>query len=116
MRGSPIGDAFLVGMTLLAMMLFGVAASAQDCGAALEAAKTEWRSLTRGNHQVAPATQIGTSDGRHLTGSQINYARVLISRAESACRSGSGAAAMMQIQEAQSLFRPASQPLNAASQ
>jgi hypothetical protein len=62
----------LCGVALLIAMsgTFGEA-EAGDCGAAVEAAKAEWRSLTKGNHIVAPSTRIDTSDGRHLTGSQL---------------------------------------------
>jgi hypothetical protein len=58
--------------------------SPPDCSAAVEAAKSDWRSLSHGVH-VAPRQRILTSDGRHLTGSDINYAKVLIDRAEEAC-------------------------------
>jgi hypothetical protein len=91
--------------------LFGLslscgAAAAQSCGAVVEAVKVEWRSLTHGSHNVAPAMRISTSDGRHLTGSQLNYAWVLIDRAESACGAGGDAAAMVHIHELETLLHP----------
>jgi hypothetical protein len=50
--------------------------------------------------------RINTSDGRQLTGTQLNYAWVLIDRAESACSVGQGAAATAYIDEFEKLLHP----------
>jgi len=70
------------------------------------AAKADWRSLSHGI-RVAPGQLIITSDGRRLTGSGINYARVLIDRAEEACKQAHHAEALTSVQEAQTLLHPA---------
>jgi hypothetical protein len=75
-------------VTVLLATLVAPRAGAGTCGAAIEAAKAEWRSLTKGNHAIAPSMRIDTSDGRHLTGSALNYAWVLIDRADDACEAG----------------------------
>jgi hypothetical protein len=96
----------LVLALLIGAAALGGAARAGSCGAAVEAAKVEWRSLTRGNHTVSPAMRINTSDGRQLTGTQLNFAWVLIDRAESACNVGQDAAAMGHIDEFEKLLHP----------
>jgi hypothetical protein len=83
-------------------------AEAGTCGAAIEAAKAEWRSLTKGNHAVAPGIRIDTSDGRHLTGSALNYAWVLIDRADSACDAGQDGVALDDIGQFNALIHPTS--------
>jgi hypothetical protein len=91
---------------LIGVVALGGAARAEGCDAAVESAKVEWRSLTRGNHTISPAMRINTSDGRQLTGTQLNYAWVLIDRAESACSVGQGAAATAYIDEFEKLLHP----------
>jgi hypothetical protein len=86
-------------------------AEAEACGTAIEAAKVEWRSLTKGNHAIAPSMRIDTSDGRHLTGSALNYAWVLIDRADIACDAGQDGAAMDYIAQFNTLLHPASRRL-----
>ena len=81
-------------------------AAAQSCRDAITAEKAEWRSLTKGNRSVPPAMRIVTSDGRHLTGSQLNYAWVLIDRAETACSNFGEAAASVHIRAYQALIHP----------
>jgi hypothetical protein len=99
-------SAILVGLSLSC----GTAA-AQSCEAAVAAEKVEWRALTKGNHTVAPSMRIVTSDGRHLSGSQLNYAWVLIDRAESACGAGGDSAAVVHINAFQQLLHSGAQPL-----
>src|SRR5580700_6288427 len=77
----------------------GAASAAENCAVSVTAAKAEWRSLTHGSH-VAPSMRVNTSDGRHFTGSQLNYAGAVIARAESACdasRENEFTAAMMEF-------------------
>jgi hypothetical protein len=80
---------------------------AATCGAAIETAKAEWRSLTKGNHAVVPSMRIDTSDGRHLTGSALNYAWVLIYRADQACDAGEDGMALDYIGRFNALIHPA---------
>jgi hypothetical protein len=75
-----------------------------DCYTTIEAANAEWRSLSHGSH-VAAQQHIVTSDGRHLAGSQINYAKVLIDRAADACLATRYDEALAHVGEAQALLR-----------
>jgi len=89
-----------------AIALTAPAAAQGSCGAAVEQAKAEWRALTAGNHSVAPAMRISTSDGRHLTGSQLNYAWILIDRADQACIDPEPAKSLAYIHQVQTLLHP----------
>ena len=91
---------------LLGLSLFCGTAAAQDCGAAVTATKAEWRVLTSGNHRIAPSMIIATSDGRRLTGSQLNYAWALIDSAQFACADPEPAKAMAYISQVQALLQP----------
>jgi hypothetical protein len=82
------------------------AAAQESCGAAVENAKAEWRALTAGNHSVAPAMRISTSDGRQLTGSQLNYAWILIDRADQACIDPEPEKSLAYIRQVQTLLHP----------
>jgi hypothetical protein len=96
MRASYYGACLLAGVGIY---LPARAASAGDCTVSVTAAKADWRWLTHGSH-VAPSMRINTSDGRHFTGSELNYAWALITRAEGACdasRENEFAAAMMEF-------------------
>lgn len=90
--------------------LSGGPAAAQDCGSAVAATKAEWQSLTQGNHHIAPSMIIATSDGRRLTGSELNYAWTLIDRANFTCTDPEPAKAMAYISEVQALLHPAPPP------
>jgi len=81
-------------------------AAAQSCGPAVEAAKAEWRSLAHGNHTVPAAMRINTSDGRQLAGSTLNYAWVLIDRADQACIDPEPAKSAAYLSEEQALLHP----------
>ena len=54
---------------------------------------------------IAPSMRIDTSDGRQLTGSQLDYAWVPV--ADSACGTAQDAASMGYIQEFETLRHPA---------
>jgi hypothetical protein len=103
----------LIGAALFALAsLPSFAATANDCfditdpRCPIGAAKADWRSLSHGI-RVAPGQHIVTGDGRRLTGSEINYARVLIDRANEACKQSYHAGALASVQEAQTLLYPA---------
>ena len=98
----------LIGATLLSLAATApsFAAPPQTCSEAIETAKADWRSLSHGSH-LAPTQPIVTSDGRHLNGTEVNYAWVLIDRAESACASANRAEALGYAAEAQTLLHPA---------
>ena len=96
---------------LFALLLNTVSAAAQDCAAGVAAAKAEWRFLSKGNHTVPPSMRIDTSDGRHLTGSQVNYAWALIARAEAACGNGGDATALVHLREVEVLLHSAPRSL-----
>jgi hypothetical protein len=93
-------------LVVLGLSLNSGIAAAQNCSVAIAAERVEWRALAKGNQNVPPAMRIVTSDGRHMTGSQINYARVLIDRADSASSNGGDTAAQPQLQEFQALIHP----------
>jgi hypothetical protein len=76
----------------------------RDCYTTIEVANAEWRSLSHGS-RIAAQQHIVTSDGRHLAGSQINYAKVLIDRAADACLTARYHEALAYVGEAQALPR-----------
>jgi hypothetical protein len=106
-----LGAAFLVLATAQAFAappLASTIVGQPDCYTTIEAANAEWRSLSHGSH-IAAQQHIVTSDGRHLAGSQINYAKVLIDRAANACLAARYHEALAQVGEAQALLqRPGS--------
>jgi hypothetical protein len=103
----------LIGAALFALASVpSFAAMTNDCfefadpRCPIGAAKADWRSLSHGI-RVAPGQPIVTGDGRRLTGSGINYARVLIARAAEACQQSRHAEALASVQEVQTLLHPA---------
>jgi len=102
-----LGVGSLGWLLLIADLNPGVAMAATDCGAQVRAAQAEWRSLSHGRAQVAPSQTIVTSDGQRLSGSAINYGRMLVGQAESACDAGHGDEAIAYVREALDLFHPA---------
>ena len=76
-----------------------------DCYTTIEDANAEWRSLSHGSH-IAARQHIVTIDGRHLAGSQINYAKVLIDGAADVCLAARYHEALAYVGEAQALLRP----------
>ena len=97
------------GASVITLSLSAGAVYAQNSPDGIAAAKADWRALSHGIN-VAPSQPIITSDGRHLTGSQVNYARVLISRAEAAVGAGRPADAPAYIDEAERLLHPLPHP------
>jgi hypothetical protein len=85
----------------------GQRAMAQGCGAAVAAAKQQWWALTQGNHRIPPTMRVNTSDGRQLSGAQLNYAWVLVDRADGACGAAQGAAASGYLRDFDLLLHPA---------
>ena len=76
-----------------------------DCVAAVDAITAEWRALSQSNF-VNPGQHIRTGDGRELAGSQVNYSRILIGRAENACAAGQVEQARGYVKEANELLHP----------
>jgi len=106
MTSFHVASLAFIGATLLTLAAApSFAATAQSCPAAIAAAKAEWRSLSHGIN-IAAAQPIVTSDGRRLNGTQVNYARVLIGRAEDACSASNHAEALGYISEAETLLHP----------
>ena len=56
---------------------------------------------------LRPSDGIATGDGRWLAGSQLNYAHVLIDRADNACGAGNVEQARGYVDEANKLLNPA---------
>ena len=108
----PVARAFLGAGVLVLETAYAFAASTPastivgqpDCYTTIAAANAEWRSLSHGNH-IAAQQHVVTSDGRHLAGSQINYAKVLIDRAADACLAVRYDEALAHVGEAQALLR-----------
>jgi hypothetical protein len=101
----------IVLLTLTAIPLSAVAAPAQadrqdNCVASVDTIRAEWRDLSHSSSLKA-SQRIGTGDGRWLAGSQLNYAHVLISRADNACGAGKVEQAQSYVDEANKLLNPA---------
>jgi hypothetical protein len=95
---------YLIAVTLLTgATTIGIARADEACNGAVQTAMAEWRQLSSG-HPLAPSQVISTRDGRRLRGSEIDWAHVLISRADSACAAGQAAAAMNGLREVQGIF------------
>jgi hypothetical protein len=100
-------DSAIAMAAVAVFFLSGGSAVAQDCGAAVAATKAEWQSLAQGNHHVAPGMIIATSDGRRLTGSQLNYAWALIDRADFTCIDPEPEKSMAYLSQVHALLHPA---------
>jgi hypothetical protein len=98
---------FVAMAMVVAFSLSGGPAAAQDCGTAVAATKAEWQSLAQGNHRIPPGMIITTSDGRRLSGSQLNYAWALIERADFTCIDPEPAKAMAYLSKVHALLHPA---------
>ena len=85
-----------------------------DCVAAVDAIRAEWRALSHSDF-LNPGQHIRTGDGRELAGSQVNYSRVLIGRAENACAAGQVEQARSHLKEADELLHPRRSGLMLAS-
>ena len=101
----------IVLLTLTAIPLSAGAAPAQadrqgNCIASVDAIRAEWRNLSHSSSLKA-SQRIATGDGRWLAGSQLNYAQVLIGRADNACGAGQVEQARGYVDEANKLLNPA---------
>jgi hypothetical protein len=102
---------FIVLLTLAAIPLSARAAPAQadrqaNCIASVGAIRAEWQNLSHSSF-LKPSQRIGIGDGRWLAGSQVNYAHVLIGRADNACGAGKVEQARSYADEANNLLNPA---------
>jgi hypothetical protein len=101
----------IVLLTLTAIPLSAGAAPAQagrqaNCVASVDATRAEWRNFSHSSSLKA-SQRIRTGHGREFSGSQLNYAHVLISRAEDACGTGQVEQAQGYVDEANKLLHPA---------
>ena len=101
----------IVLLTLTAMPLSVGAAPAQadrqaNCVASVDEIRAEWRYLSHSS-VLKPSSHIATGDGRWLAGSQLNYAHVLIGRADNACGANNVKDARGYVDEANKLLNPA---------
>jgi hypothetical protein len=101
----------IVLLTLTAIPLSAGAAPAQadhqaNCVASVDATRAEWRHLSHSSF-LKPSQRIATGDGRWLAGSQVNYANILIGRADDACAIGNMEQAQSYVDEANKLLNPA---------
>src|ERR1700730_14816900 len=101
----------IVLLTLTAIPLSEGAAPAQadrqvNCIASVDAIRAEWRDLSHSSSLKA-SQRIATGDGRWLAGSQLNYAHVLIGRADNACGANNVEDARGYVDEANKLLNPA---------
>jgi hypothetical protein len=98
-------------LTLTAIPLSAGAAPAQAdrqaiCVASVGAIGAEWRNLSHSS-SLKPSQRIATGDGRWLAGSQLNYAHILIGRADKACGASKVKQARGYVDEANKLLNPA---------
>jgi hypothetical protein len=101
----------IVLLTLTAIPLSAGAAPAQaerqaNCAVSVDAIRAEWRDLSHSSSLKA-SQRIATGDGRWLAGSQLNYAHVLIGRADNACGANNVEDARGYVDEANKLLNPA---------
>ena len=101
----------IVLLTLAAIPLSAVAAPAQanrqaNCVASVDAIRAEWRNLSHSSF-LKPSQRIATGDGHWLAGSQLNYAHIVIGRADNACGAGKVEQAQSYVDEANKLLNPA---------
>jgi hypothetical protein len=101
----------IVLLTLTAIPLAAGAAPAKadrqaNCVASVDAIRAEWRDLPHSSSLKA-SQRIATGDGRWLAGSQLNYAHVLIGRADNACGANKVEQARGYVDEANKLLNPA---------
>jgi hypothetical protein len=104
MKRAGLSLCVISSLTLLATSLPVTGAkAAEECNIAVQAAMQQWRTLSDGR-LVAPAQRVMTSDGRVIAGSAINYARVLIDRAASACEAGHSDGALAYVSQVQTIL------------
>jgi hypothetical protein len=101
----------IVLLTLTSIPLSAGAAPAQaerqaNCAVSVDATRAEWRNLSHSS-VLKPSDHIATGDGRWLAGSQLNYAHILIGRADNACGANKAQQAQGYVDEANKLLNPA---------
>jgi hypothetical protein len=109
MQRSAYGLIVLLTLTAIPLSAEAVPAQAdrQDsCVRSVDAIRAEWRHLSHSSSLKA-SQRIPTGDGRWLAGSQLNYAQVLIGRADNACGTGKVEQARIYVDEANNLLNPA---------
>ena len=77
-----------------------------NCVASVDATRAEWRNPSHSS-SLKPSQRIATGDGHWLAGSQVNYAYILIGRADNACGAGEVKQARSYVDEANNLLNPA---------
>jgi hypothetical protein len=100
----------IVLLTLTAIPLSAGAAPAQadrqaSCVAPVDAIRAQWRNLSHSSF-LKPSQRIATEDGRWLAGAQLNYAHILIGRADNACGASEVKQARAYVDEANNLLNP----------
>ena len=76
------------------------------CVASVDAIRAQWRNLSHSS-SLKPSRRIATRDGRCLAGSQLNYAHIVIGRADNACGAGKVEQAQSYVDEANKLLNHA---------
>ena len=110
----------IVLLTLAAIPLSATAAPARadrqaDCVASVDAIRGEWRNLSHSSF-LKPSQRSATGDGRWLAGSRLNYAHILIGRADKACGAAEVKQARSYVDEANNLLNPAPSGIMLATQ
>ena len=72
----------------------------------MDAIRAQWRNLSHSS-SLKPSRRIATRDGRCLAGSQLNYAHIVIGRADNACGAGKVEQAQSYVDEANKLLNHA---------
>jgi hypothetical protein len=99
----------IVLLTLIPLSAGAVRAQADrqaNCVASVDATRAEWRNLSHSSF-LKPSQRVATGDGHWLAGSQLNYAHILIGRADNACGAGEVKQAHSYVDEANNLLNPA---------
>jgi hypothetical protein len=101
----------IVLLTLTAIPLSARAAPARadrqaNCVASGDAIRAEWRDLSHSS-VLKPSNHIAAGHGRWLAGSQLDYAHVLIGRADNACGANNVEEARGYVDQANKRLNPA---------
>jgi CelD/BcsL family acetyltransferase involved in cellulose biosynthesis len=109
MQRSAYGLIVLLTLTTIPLSAGAAPAEADrqaNCVASVDAITAEWRNLAHSSF-LKPSQRIATGDGHWLAGSQVNYAHILIGRADNACGAGNAEQARDYVDEANKLLNPA---------
>ena len=109
MQRSAYGLIVLLTLTAIPLSAGAVPAQADrqaNYVASVDAIRAEWPDLSHSSSLKA-SQRIATGDGRWLAGSQLNYAHVLIGRADNACGANNVEDARGYVDEANKLLNPA---------